>query len=90
MNENIHKEIADNLKKEKGFIDLIGIGYEKEEKIWKCCCGNIKKYREIINKALDEWNQEKENKGHLEHKYYYDDYLNRQIAPFVIRKYYIH
>ena len=89
MNENTYKEIADKLKKEKGFFDLIGIGEEEEKTLWGFCYGNKKRYTERISKALDEWNNEKKkNKSRLEHKYNYDIYLNRQTAPLVIRTHY--
>ena len=90
MNESTYKKIADKIKKQRGFHALIGLDNEKEQTLFRCCNGNIKKYKELINKALDEWESkkeewEKENKeSSLDYIYYYGDYIGHQIFPFLV------
>ena len=62
MNDNTYKKIADELKKEKGFEILIDSANQYEKYLFECCNGDIKTYKDLINKALYGINKEKENR----------------------------
>lgn len=82
MNDNTYKKIADELKKEKGFEILIGSANEDEKYLFECCNGDIKTYKDLINKALYGINKEKENNINI--KELYCNEVKEQIFPFII------
>ena len=85
MNDNTYKKIADELKKEKGFEILIDSANEDEKYLFECCNGNIKLYKDLINKALDDWSNEKEKKiNDFDIKELYCSKIRCEIFPFVI------
>ena len=85
MSDNTYKEIVDKLKKEQGFEILIDSANEDEKYLFRCCNGDIKKYKELINKALDEWESKKEEKDNdFELGHMYRRCLGNQIFPFLI------
>ena len=87
MSDNTYKEIVDKLKKEQGFEILIDSANEDEKYLFKCCNGDIKTYKNLINKALYEWNNEskKEEKDNdFDIKELYSSKIREQIFPFII------
>ena len=84
MNEEVYKKIADELKKERGLEILIDSADEKEKTLFECYRGDIKKFTKQINKALDNWEKEKEG-DIFKLKHIYRKNINLLIAPFVIK-----
>ena len=85
MNEYTYKKIADKIKKQRGFNILLNSADEKEQTLFRCCSGDIKKYKELINKALDEWEKEKKEKDNdFELGHMYRKCLGYQIFPFLV------
>ena len=73
---DIYKEIVDKLKKQRGLEILIDSADEKEKTLFECYRG--------INKALDNWEKEKEG-DIFKLKRIYRKNINLLIAPFVIK-----
>lgn len=84
MSDNTYKEIVDKLKKEQGFEILIDSANEDEKYLFKCCDGDIKTYKGLINKALYEWNNEREKENNINIKELYCSEIIEQIFPFII------
>lgn len=85
MNDNTYKKIADELKKEKGFEILIDSANQYEKYLFECCNGDIKTYKDLINKALYEWNNERKKKiNDFDIKELYCSKIRCQILPFLI------
>ena len=82
MSENNYKEIADKIKKEKGFVNLIDSANEEEKSLFDCCKGGIERYKELLNKALDEWENNKE-----EWEEYRDCVEYQYVTSFLLRIY---
>ena len=85
MSDNTYKKIADELKKEKGFEILIDSANQYEKYLFECCNGDIKTYKDLINKALYEWNNERKKKiDTFNIEELYCSKVREKIFPFII------